>query len=85
MNTIQRLEQLIRKIKSDDSIAIKKEDSLKKDLSFSSLETLQFIDKIQAEFEFEFEIEDYNDKNFVDIQSIIELVELRKKVDNAVS
>jgi acyl carrier protein len=85
MNTIQRLEQLIRKIKSDDSIAIKKEDSLKKDLSFSSLETLKFIYKIQAEFEFEFEIEDYNDKNFVDIQSIIELVELRKKVDNAVS
>ena len=85
MNTIKILEKLIREIKSNDSLEIKPDDLLIKDLSFSSLESLQLLDKIQEHFQFMFEIEDYHDKNFKDVKSMINIINLRKEKVNEFS
>jgi len=85
MNTIEILKELIRDIKSDTTLEINLDDFLIKDLSFSSLESLQLLDKIQVKFEILFEVEDYHDENFKDVKSIIDIINLRKEKVNEFS
>lgn len=85
MSILKVLEKLIREIKFNSDLEIKEDDLLIKDLSISSLETLQLLDKIQEEFKFIFEIEDFHDKNFKDIRSIINIINLRTQKVNELS
>ncbi|MEM9686079.1 MAG: acyl carrier protein [Bacteroidota bacterium] len=83
MDTKETLQKIIRDIASNDSLNIETNSTLKHDLGLSSIDVLRLIDKVQSEFNFTFETQDYNDENFESIGSIISLVDKRKVKENA--
>lgn len=77
MENFQKLKKVITELVGDQNLDIKIESKLKYDLSLNSIKIMYLIDSIESEFGFNFNMEDFNDKNFSTIQSILSLIELR--------